>query len=188
MKGFIINAGIRHLEKTYDELSIEELLSSLDPPPGGVYSPLGDYPDTTLRDMIEIASSLIGVPSSKVSKVIGVIVFSELLAMNILWVEQSKNTFEMLQNHDECLNTISEQAFPGFIAPSFKCHEVSPDRLEVDYQSTFLLADIAKGLIDAMVVYYKESIAIEAVKMDSPEGCNQQFILRRNIGKSQAVG
>lgn len=183
MKGFILNAGISYLEKTYDELSIDDLLSSVDTPPGGVYSSMIDYPDTTLRYFLERAALLIGIPQKKLSKLIGVFIFSELIPISLSWVEESSNTFEMIKNHDEYLNQVVETAFPGFVAPSFKCVEISPDKLEANFQSTFMLADIAEGLIEAMIIHHKENISVEAIKTALVEGFSRQFILRRNMRK-----
>ena len=187
MKGFILNAGIGYLEKTYDELSIDDLLSSVDTPPGGVYSPMIDYPDTTLRYLLERAALQVGIPQKKLSKLIGVFVFSELIPISLSWVEESSNTFEMLKNHDEYLNEVVETAFPGFVPPSFRCFEISPDRLEANFQSTFMLEDIAEGLIEAMIIYHRENISVEAIKTASVEGYSRQFILRRNMRKSVSV-
>ena len=179
MKGFILNAALSHLETEYAELPMDSLLDALDAPAGGLYSPICDYADNTLHDLMETASLLLGVSSRKPSKVIGVHIFSELMAVNSYWLEQSENTFELLKNHDNFLNGITKGSFPGFVAPSFSCMEISPDMLEVSYQSTFLLADIAEGMIDAMILYNKESISVEAVKTASPVSCSRQFILRR---------
>ena len=187
MKGFFINVGLSHLEKTYDDLSIEDLLSFETAPPGGVYSPMVDYPDTTLRDLVERAALLIGIPQKKLSKLIGVFVFSELISMNLNWIQEFGSTFELLKNHDEYLNGIAEAAFPDFVAPSFKCVEISSDKLEANFQSTFMLADIAEGLIEAMIIHHRENISVEAIKTASVEGCSRQFILRRNMRKSVLV-
>lgn len=187
MKGFLINAVLSHFEAEYHQLSMEDLLNSMDIPVGGVYSPMGDYPDITLHDLVETTSLLLGTSSRKLSKVIGVHIFSELIAINLSWTEESGSTFELLKNHDGYLNGIAETAFPGFVAPSFKCAEISPDRLEVNFQSTFLLADIAEGLIDAMIIHNKENISVEAIKTDPAEGCSGQFILRRNVRKLASI-
>ena len=111
MKGFFINVGLSHLEKTYDDLSIEDLLSFETAPPGGVYSPMVDYPDTTLRDLVERAALLIGIPQKKLSKLIGVFVFSELISMNLNWIQEFGSTFELLKNHDEYLKKYLKKNF-----------------------------------------------------------------------------
>jgi hypothetical protein len=179
MKGFILNQLISYLEKTYDELSVENLLNTIGTPVGGVYSPMVDYPDTTLRDLVERTSLLIDIPQKKLTRLIGVWNFSELLSTNLSWIEESSNTFELLKNHDEYLNKFVELSFPGFVAPTFRCVEISPDMLEANFSSTFLLADIAEGIIDAMILLKKERISVEAIKTAACDECSRQFILRR---------
>ncbi len=182
MKGFVLTAAFDVLEKQFNEKLVLDLMDKCGTPLGGVYSPAADYPDNTLFQLLERAAELIEMPASKLSKILGVNLFAELVLINPLWVGQAKNTFELLKSHDAQLNTAVEEAFPGFIAPSFNCIEINPDILEVNYRSPFLPACVAEGLISAAIIHYNENFYIESKKYDQPVDFNLRFFLRRRCG------
>ena len=179
MKGFVLTGVFDFLEKQFDEQLVFDLMDKYGMPLGGVYSPVADYPDNTLFQLLERAAELLDMPSSKLSKILGVNLFAELSSLNPFWVGQAKNTFELLKSHDVLLNKTVEEAFPGFIAPSFNCIEINPDILEISYKSTFMHADVAEGLISAAMIHYQENFSIESIKPHPPVDFNQRFRLRR---------
>ena len=179
MKGFVLTGVLHFLEKQFDEELVFELMDTHGMPTGGIYSPIADYPDTALNQLIERAAELLEMQFSKLSKILGVGLFSELLSLNPRWVTEAKSTFELLKSHDVALNKTIENAFPGFVAPSFSCLEINQDILEVNYKSLFLPADVAQGLIAAAIVHYNENFYVELIKHDPPVDFNLQFVLRR---------
>jgi len=182
MKGFILTGFFDFLEKQFDEQLVLDLMDKHEMPLGGVYSPIAEYPDITLFKWLERAAELLEMPRSKLSKIFGVNIFAELVLLNPLWVAQAKNTFALLKSHDVLLNKFVEEAFPGFIAPSFNCIEVNPDVLEVSYKSPFLPADVAEGLISAAINHYNENFYLESEKYNPPVDFNLRFFLRRKSG------
>lgn len=179
MKGFVLTGVFDFLEKQFDEQLVFDLMDKYGMPQGGVYSPVADYPDNTLFQLLERAAELLDMPSSKLSKILGVNLFAELSSLNPFWVGQAKNTFELLKSHDVLLNKAIEEAFPGFIAPSFNCIEINPDILEISYKSPFMPADVAEGLMSAAIIHYNENFYIESKKYEQPVDFNLRFFLRR---------
>ena len=137
MKGFVITGFLEFIDKNFDEAIVNDLLDSREIPVGGVYSPMLDYPDNTLAEMIEGTAELLNMTDRKLSMIAGINLFAELLAVNPLWVEQAGNTFELLKSHDEVLNNFVEKAFPGFVAPSFGCVEINSDKFQINYNQCF---------------------------------------------------
>jgi len=181
MKGFVITLALNHLEKELDPHMKGDLLDNLGGQPGGGYLPMEDYPDSTLVELIEQSAQLCGMTGSKLGKIMGVFLFTELFAMNPDWVEQGNNTFGVLKRHDVSLNATMELSFPGLITPVFNCLEINTDKMEVDYCSPFLPANVAEGLIDAIAIHFNEHFTIDRLEPDPPVGCNKKFILRRKV-------
>ena len=179
MKGFVLDGMMGFLARQYDKNLVSELIISMGHPAGGVYLSMADYPDNTLDLLTENAANLLEIPKQKLAKILGVYLFSELLALNPKWIEQSQNSFEWLKHHDLALHAITEVGFPGFVPPSFDCTAITENILEVNYRSTFLPALMAEGLIDAGSHHYKEHFSIEKVSENPQVGFNQKFILRR---------
>lgn len=179
MKGFVLTGALHILEKQFGEELVLKLMDTYGMPTGGIYSAISDYPDTALEQLIRRATDFLDIDISKLSKILGINLFAELMALKPQWVANANNTFELLKSHDAVLNNAIVNAFPGFVAPSFSCIEINPDILEVNYQSPFLPADIAQGLITAATIHYNENFFIESTKDDLPVDFNRQFILRR---------
>jgi len=179
MKGFVLAAMIGHLEKQYGDQVSSELLQSMNRSVGSVYLSMDDYPDNTLSILISKSADLLGFSGENLAKILGVFLFSELFAFNEKWISQNTNAFDLLRTHDMALNEIVRMAFPGFVAPSLSCTNISPDILEIDYRSTFLPGDIVEGLIGAMFIHYGEKFSIERSASDPEVDYNQKIILRR---------
>ncbi|ETN92361.1 Heme NO binding protein [Gammaproteobacteria bacterium MOLA455] len=179
MKGFVLAAVVNHLEKHYGDQFSSELLQSMDRSLGSIYLSMDDFPDDTLSILLSNSAILLGVSTKKLAKIVGVLLFSEMFAINEKWISQNTNAFDLLRTHDMALNKIVSMAFPGFIAPSISCTNISPDILELDYRSTFLPGDVVEGLISAMFIHYGESFHIERSASDPEIDYNEKIILRR---------
>ena len=179
MKGFVLSGALSFLENLFDQDVVWDQMDYREIPKGGIYSPMIDYPDESLQKFIEHVAGFLNMPCSRLSKIMGIHLFAELLSLNPSWVEQAGNTFELLKSHGTALNEDMERAFPGFIGPSFDCFEFSSDRMKINYKSLFLPADVAEGLIAAAAIHYNENFFIEPIKPDLTVNFNLQFILRR---------
>ena len=187
MKGFLLTSIVAGLEEQFGEKLIDELEGSIAMPAARVYSSLGDYPDDSVALIIQQAAPLVNMSEAHLAKLVGIHIFSNLIAMNSLWIEQSKIFFELIKSKDTALNRLQESAFPGFIAPKFECLEINPDLLEVNYKSSFLPADVAEGLICAMFSHFQEHFSIQRISTEPAMGYNQQFILRRRADNYQTI-
>ena len=179
VKGFIVAGVFEFLEKQFDEQVVQDLMDKHEMPVGGFYHPAADYPDITLFQLIECAAEVLDMPSSKLSKILGVALFAELALLNPCWVAQSKNTFDLLKSYNFHINKMLEEAFPRYVSTSFNCVEITPDILEVNYTSPFLPVDVVEGLIAAGSNHFNESFSVQLIKYDLPVDFNLRFILRR---------
>ena len=178
MKGFVLATVVASLEQQYGETFSSDLMMAMEKPTGGVYLSVADYSDNTLDHLISNAATLLGMSRETLAKVMGVHLFSELIVINPQWIKQNTNTFGLLKSHDMALNEVVRLAFPGFVAPSFSCVDISPVILELDYRSAFLPGDMAEGLICAMFMHFDEQFSIERRPTEHAVGFNQKIILK----------
>lgn len=179
MKGFILIAAVAHIEHLYgDKITPEQMAYATDID-GEIYLSMSDYPDDSLDLLIKSVADLLGISKTKLAKILGVVLLSELLAVNPRWFQESKNTYELLKTHDLALNKMIEASFPGFVAPSLECSNITSEILQINYRSAFLPADMVEGMIDAISIHFDEQISIEKISVEPQVGLNQTFVLRR---------
>jgi|TARA_B110000259_G_scaffold138172_1_gene155560 hypothetical protein len=181
MKGFVLAGLLSHLEKQYGEEYTDDLIISMNREVSGVYLSMADYPDDTLDILVQTAAKLLEIPRAMLGKILGIHLFAELLVINSAWVEHNDNGLDLLKSHDMALNALTMAAFPGFVPPSYMCTQINSDMMEITYRSIFMPADMAEGLIGAMLGHYKEHFSIEQKSAEQQVGFNRQFIVRRKI-------
>ncbi|NHN83805.1 heme NO-binding protein [Acetobacter musti] len=168
MKGIVFNlledvVCEHHGAETW-ELLLED--TGLD----GIYSSLGDYPDSDIQALVAAASVRLGQPASDVLRWFGEATMPILKSSypELFAPFRSSKAFVLSVNtiiHPEVMKLYS-----GARCPFFRFEEMPDGALRMTYESSRNLLDLAHGFVAGAADAWNEKVIIERFPADSAQG------------------
>lgn len=181
MKGVIFSEFLDVTEERFGLEVVDRIIENSDLPSGGVYTRVGTYDHNELLKLITNLSAVIGTPVPELVLYFGEVLFGNLISTYPTVLEGVDSTFGLLEILEDHIHYVEvAKLYPDAEFPRFKSTILSPDRLELTYQSMRPLAVFAEGMIRGCIKHFGESIDI--VREDPPEadGTAARFVLTKS--------
>lgn len=158
MKGVVYNVleeivSREHGESTWDTLLDE---AGVD----GIYTSLGNYPDSELLAIVDAASAALGMTRDEVIRWFGQNALPLFAQRYPTLFEPHSEVRTFVLTLNEIIHPEVRKVYPGAAPPDFAFDASSPDLVVMDYTSARRLCAFAEGLLFGLADFYGERIAV----------------------------
>lgn len=144
MKGVVFNAAEEAVTEIYSADTWDDLIDAAGV--DGIYSSVGDYPDTELVNIVKAASEATGLSVDEVLVAVGRKALKYLAARVENLLVGCAGPFEMLLMIHDVIHVEVMKLYEDAVPPSFEYWRLS-DGLRMRYRSARCLDALAEGLI-----------------------------------------
>lgn len=159
MKGIVFNLLAEVVSQEYGEQTWDALLEAAEV--DGVYTSLGNYPDSDLVKLVSAASSALQLPADEVVRWFGRRALPLLVAKfpQFFVGHQSTRSFLLTLNH--IVHPEVRKIHPDADLPVFDYDASSDGVLLMGYRSRRQLCALGEGLIEGAAAHFGELVVIE---------------------------
>ncbi len=156
MKGIVFNlleecVTDAHGAETWDQMLDDAELT-------GVYTSLGNYPDSDLLGLVASASDQLGLPADDVVRWFGQSAIPLLAAAYPAFFTSHDNTLSFLLTLNDVIHPEVRKLYPGADVPVFDFAMDGERSLVMGYTSARQLCALAEGFIAGTAAHYDEEI------------------------------
>ena len=161
MKGIIFTTFNDMVEQQVGIEVWDQILDSVNPDSGGVYTAVEDFPDSELFDMVQELSDRTGQPVLDLVKAFGQYLFHVLAVKHAVFVEDKPDFIEFLKSVEDVIHKEVEKLYPNPNLPSLEWEQLSESSLVLYYKSPRKLCHLADGLIKGAAEHYGVDYTLE---------------------------
>jgi Haem-NO-binding len=178
MKGIVFTEFIDMVESKFGYDMMDDIIESSNLPSGGIYTAVGTYDHTEMVQLVVGLSNRTEIPISQLLKTYGKHLFGVFTKGYPHFFENTDNVFDFFEQIDRYIHVEVRKLYPDAELPKFDTLRPDNNTLEMLYQSDRKMSDLADGLIEAAIEYYKESATVEKFDMNQ-DGSLVKFIISR---------
>lgn len=179
MRGMIFT---EFLDMVEDEMGLavkDRVLRVADPPGGGIYTAVGDYPASELIGLVDVLASETGHARTGLLEHFGRHMFAHFTAHYGRFFAGAGTCFDFLGRIESYIHVEVRKLYPGAELPAFTYPLREPGRLIMEYHSPRGMADFAHGLIGAAIAHFGEPIGLIYEDLGAGTGTAARFTLER---------
>ncbi|MCH2182981.1 MAG: heme NO-binding domain-containing protein [Mariniblastus sp.] len=158
MKGVIFRSFYTHVQNSYGDELLEQLIEGANLPSGGAYTTVGTYDVDEMVSLVVGLSKTTGQEVPEVLKDFGRGLFGLLLDHYPAVVEHCQDSFTLISAIDSYIHVEVKKLYPDADLPSFQTEQTEPNQLWVRYRSVRGFADLAEGLFEGCFDHYGEDV------------------------------
>jgi predicted hydrocarbon binding protein len=158
MKGVIFTAFNDMVEQKVGLAMWEDLLATVNPESGGVYTSVEDFPDQEFLDMVRSLSEKTGQPIEELIPAFGQYLFHVLAFKHSVFTETKPNLIEFLKSIESVIHKVVMKLYEDPNLPTIEWEQTESHLLTLHYQSPRKLCHLASGLIRGAAEHYKTAI------------------------------
>ena len=180
MKGMVFTEFMDLVEETWGLDMSEDLLDTVQPASGGIYTAVGNYPPEEMVAMVSALSEDINTPVPDLLVAFGERIFGLFTEKYGAFFAECSNSFEFLAGIHDHIHVEVRKLYPDAELPDFSYPDAEVDHMVMDYESTRPLAHFAYGLILSTVKHYGENIEVTMHDLSDGAGTRARFELHRH--------
>ena len=161
MKGIVFTEFLAMVGLQCSEDMVDDIIDDAALPHGGAYTAVGTYPFSEMVALIVALSKRTGVPVTELIHRFGYYLFGRFLSLYPDFITSQPNTINLLASIESIIHVEVRKLYPDAELPTFEVESKSPQALSLIYRSPRCLADLASGLIEGALHYYKETEQIK---------------------------
>jgi Haem-NO-binding len=169
MKGVIFTTFLEMVEDKFGYETVDTIIDNSDLPSGGVYTAVGTYSHHEIVNLVVELSKKTNIPIPTLLRVYGKHLFGILSTNYKMFVESSTNVFDFLANIENYIHVEVKKLYPDAELPRFETELVSDKQMMMMYYSDRKMADLAYGLMEGSIEYYKEAATIEMLPQNEEQ-------------------
>ncbi|MAY75013.1 MAG: hypothetical protein CMJ31_09925 [Phycisphaerae bacterium] len=160
MKGVVFTEFLGMVERAHGLDMVDELIETTSPASGGVYVSTGTYDHAELAAMVVELSKRTGTPVPDLLHAFGKTLFGRFVESFPNFFEGKTSSFDFLRTVDTYIHVEVRKLYPDAELPRFTCDEQSDGSMEMVYQSSRHLEDLAHGLIEASIEHFGDEAKV----------------------------
>jgi hypothetical protein len=160
MKGIIFTTFNDMVEQNIGIDIWEQILDSVNPKSGGVYTSVEDFSDSELFSLITELSTITGTPVPELVQSFGQYLFHALAFKHSVFIEQEPDLLSFLKSIETVIHKEVRKLYPNPQLPSITWEQKSNLSLSLFYRSPRKLCSLAVGLINGAAEQYKANITL----------------------------
>ncbi|NJN78108.1 MAG: hypothetical protein HC803_07045 [Saprospiraceae bacterium] len=181
MKGMVFTEFLEMVEEKFGFDVVDNILEASKDKlsTGGAYTAIGTYSHGEIITLVTNLSTETNIPIPHLVHVFGTHLLGQFAAHYTQFFEEANNTFEFLESIDNHIHIEVLKLYPDAELPRFKCFhpDDKPNELTMIYSSERAMSDLAAGLIEGAIKYYKENITFTKMDLDNSNGKIVKFDL-----------
>lgn len=179
MKGIVFTEFIEMVEDKFGFETADNIIAKSDLPSGGAYTSVGTYEINEMAQLLTNLSKETNMPADKLLHVFGKHLFGRFYKIYPHFFEGKKTVFDFLLNIENYIHVEVLKLYPDAQLPAIDAKITGNNTMDLTYSSKRKLSDLALGLIEGCIDFFKEDITIEAIKVED-DGSVVRFNLRKN--------
>jgi hypothetical protein len=179
MKGIVFSEFMEMAESRYSARVVDEIITSVDLPSGGMYTAVGTYDHAEMLTLVTRLSEVTGVPAAELVRAFGTYLFGRFHELYPGFFEGVDGTFDFLSRIEDHVHAEVRKLYPDAELPTFETWRPDANSLEVVYRSRRPFAALALGLIEGCAAHYQEPMEIEQEELSNDGRTHVRFLLRR---------
>ncbi len=160
MKGIVFTAFNDMVEQKIGLGMWEELLESVNPSSGGIYTSVEDFPDQELLNMVQALSERTGQSPEELITAFGQYLFHVLAFKHAVFTSAKPNLMEFLKSIESVIHKEVKKLYENPNLPTIEWEQAASDELTLYYHSPRMLCHLASGLIRGAAEHYQTSIEL----------------------------
>ncbi|MEI7437427.1 MAG: heme NO-binding domain-containing protein [bacterium] len=161
MKGMVFTEFLEMVEEKFSLELCDSMIEQAVTESDGVYTSVGTYNYKEMVALVDALSALTHVPVSQLLKTFGEHLLGRFVAKFPQFFVGMSSTFDFLPQIERFVHLEVKKLYPDAELPSFSFNKVGPGRMEMTYQSSRGLADVAEGLIIGTMKHFGESLDLK---------------------------
>lgn len=173
MKGLVFSEMISWVESDFSPKLADSMIAQSGVPNDGAYTTGGYYPHEQALAMLGALSTLTDKPVSELARSYGRYLSWQLAATHPQLMADQTDLGEFLRNIEPHIHKEVRKLYPEVRTPSVDAKR-QDDALHMTYVSHRPFADLAHGLIEGFIEYFKGAEVVERVST-APDGTQAVF-------------
>ena len=161
MKGVVFTVFVDMIENQYGFDLVDDLIEEAQLPSKGSYTTVGTYDYQELVTLVTLLSQKTQVPAPELVRTFGHHLAGAFTQKFSGFFEACDNTLDFLQQVDDHIHVEVNKLYPDAELPTFRYQRIDDTTLDLFYESSRHLADLAFGLIEATGQHYGNRLSID---------------------------
>ncbi len=178
MKGIVFTEFLDMVEREFGEDTMENIIDSADLESGGAYTAVGSYPASEMRQLVHELSLKSNLSHAQLLEKFGHVLFSGLHKAYPHFFEES-DLFDFLSTIHTYIHVEVKKLYSDAELPSLFVMDKSEKQLVLLYESPRKMGDLARGLLQASILHYKEPNVDLLEELEAADGSRVKFTLSR---------
>jgi hypothetical protein len=178
MKGIVFTEYLEFVEDKFGYNIVDELITKIDLPSGGVYTAVGSYDFTELVQLLVKTCELTQKEPGFMLNKFGWHLFGVFTKSYPQFFIGAQSSFDILTTLDDKIHPEVLKLYPDAELPKFEIESHYQNELIVVYKSKRRMSDFAFGLIEACMDHFDEEGTVDIEKLDQ-NGEEVRFIIKR---------
>lgn len=179
MKGIVFKEFLSLVEDKFGYEVVDKIITESNLSTDGAYTTIGTYDHSEILKMVTRLSHHTNIPVPALVKTFGGYLLTQFVKGHPSFFADKSNSFDFLKTVDNYIHVEVKKLYPEAELPEFKFQEPNDKTLIMTYQSKRPFADLAEGLIEATVDYYKDPVTVAAKDLSEGAGTAREFTLTR---------
>jgi len=176
VKGIVFTEFVEMVEDQFSPEILDSIIESSDLPSGGAYTSVGTYDHSEIVALVTALSEKTDIAAVDLIHAYCKHLFGRFTEMYPEFFVDQDDCFEFLKQVDGYIHVEVKKIYPDAELPRFSFTEPSENELELLYQSSRHLGDIAEGLIRGCISHFDENITI--AREDQTNGGDAKILFK----------
>ncbi len=178
MKGIVFTEFLEMVEEKFGYTMVDNLLSTTELPSEGVYTSVGTYQHTEMVSLVINLGEQTNIPINELLKVFGGYLFKTFTKTYSHFMTNAPDAFTFLASIHHYIHVEVQKLYPDAELPHFEIERPDESTLIMTYSSVRKMADLAYGLIEGCMEYYKENVVISQTPLNE-DGSITKFVITK---------
>ncbi|MFN3851995.1 MAG: heme NO-binding domain-containing protein [Spirosomataceae bacterium] len=178
MKGIVFTEFIDMVESKFGFGMMDEIIETAKLPSGGIYTAVGTYDHSEMVKLVVELSNRTQIPINELLKSYGKHLLGVFTKGYPHFFENTTDAFSFFEQIDQYIHVEVQKLYPDAELPKFDTFRINDNTLEMIYNSQRKMSDLAEGLIEATIEFFKEDSTVVREEMN-PEGTIVKFTITR---------
>ena len=157
MKGIVFTEFSEMVENQFGLAYWDELITSCNLPSKGIYTSIGTYEHSELVQLVVTLSKQKQIPLNELLEQFGTYLFNSFTVLYPNFFNEVDSLLDFLESVEDYIHVEVFKLYPDAELPKFSCQRLDSHTLIMLYQSDKAMANLAVGLINGAMSFYKEN-------------------------------
>lgn len=183
MKGVVFTDFLEMVEEEFGFDVVENVMDKSEDKLAskGIYTSIGTYSHEEIIILVANLSEETNIEIPILIHSFGKHLLGQFVKSHGKFFDEVNNVYDFLKSIDGHIHVEVKKLYPDAELPRFDCYHPNGDerKLEMIYASERSMSDLAAGLIEGAIEYYKEEITFFKENINGNDGTEVRFLLEK---------